>query len=244
MMPHLLVILLNFTVNYLLILATAGLCRIAVQPVKLLFSAAIGAFHVALCLLPVSFLHNTLWHILTILLMGIAAFGKQRIAVGSLLVLFLALESVMSGAGIKATLAGLCAVILLILFLRNRRKTATVPVRLTYAGCELSLTALRDTGNRLCDPVTGAPVMVIGPDAAEKLTGLTPKQLKTPLKTLGFLPGLRLIPYHAVGSTGFLLGLNLPKVQIGSWKGTHMVAFAPEGLSHNEGFEALIGGTI
>lgn len=243
-MPHMLVILLNFTVNYLLILAAAGLCRLSVQSVRLFLSAAVGACHVALCLLPISFLSNTLCHILAILLMGIAAFGKQRTAIGSLLVLFLSMESVMSNTGTKATLAGLCAVILLILFLRSRKKAATVPVHLCYADRELSLTALRDTGNHLCDPVTGAPVMVIGPEAAEKLTGLTPKQLKTPLQTLGHLPGLRLIPYHAVGSAGFLLGLNLPKVQIGSWKGTHMVAFAPEGLSSSEGFEALIGGAI
>ena len=50
------------------------------------------------------------------------------------------------------------------------------------------------------------------------------------------------IDYWIVGGAGFLLGLQLPKVRIGQWQGSHIVAFAPMGLEGNRGYEALIGG--
>lgn len=243
-MPQMLIILLNFTVNYLLILATSGLCCLSVPMPKLLLAAAFGALHAALCLVPgFAFFQSTLMHILTIPIMGLLAFGrKQMTAIGSLTVLYLAVDTILADNGAKETLAGFSMLILLFLLLRKRK--ATVPVHLTYENRNLTLTALRDTGNRLRDPVTGAPVLVIGPKAAEELTGLTQKQLKDPVQAIGKLPGLRLIPYEAVGSSGFLLALRLRQVRIGTWQGSHVVAFAPEGLEAKMGFEALIGGTV
>jgi len=85
---------------------------------------------------------------------------------------------------------------------------------------------------------------VIGADAAQQLTGLTREQLLTPVETIGILPGLRLIPYHSVGSSGFLLALRLRDVKIGSWRGSTLVAFAPERLSMEGAYQALTGGAI
>lgn len=79
-----------------------------------------------------------------------------------------------------------------------------LPVRLSGNGKQLRLTALADTGNELRDPITGQSVLVIGCEAAGQLTGLTRAQLRHPLETLTAapLPGLRLIPYRAVGAEG------------------------------------------
>jgi stage II sporulation protein GA (sporulation sigma-E factor processing peptidase) len=107
------------------------------------------------------------------------------------------------------------------------------------------LTALQDTGNTLRDPITGRQVLVVGADVAQKLTGLTVQQLKKPVENVGLLPGLRLIPYRAVGQeAGLLLALKLPQVKIGTWQGNSLVAFAPEGLSPDGAYQALTGGVL
>lgn len=241
-MPVLLIALLNFTVNDLLILAAAGLCRQAPSLKRSLLAAGFGAAHILLCLLPgLGFLKHTLWHILTIPFMGYIAFGTNCCGIGTLLVLHLGVDAVLANRGLQGTLAGLCTLLLLWLLLR-KHQPGKIPVLLQYRDKALSLTALWDTGNCLRDPITGGPVLVIGPKAAEKLTGLTSEQLCDPIATMGALPGLRLIPYKTVGGAGFLLGLQLPKVRIGQWQGSHIVAFAPMGLEGNRGYEALIGG--
>ena len=103
--------------------------------------------------------------------------------------------------------------------------------------------SVEDTGNLLRDPITGRQVLVVGGDVALELTGLTQEQLRSPVESIGALPGLRLIPYRNVGnSSGFLLALRLQNVKIGKWKGSTLVAFAPEGLSSEGAYQALTGG--
>ena len=73
--------------------------------------------------------------------------------------------------------------------------------------------------------------------------GLTQEQLRTPAKSIFFLPGGRLIPYKTITDPGgLLLALPVPEVRIGSWKGNCLVAFAPEGLGNGTDYEALTGG--
>ena len=117
-----------------------------------------------------------------------------------------------------------------------------IPVELTYGAQTVRLTALRDTGNSLRDPITGKPVLIVGADIAEKLTGLSPAALRDPVRTMGSLPGLRLIPYRTVGNTGFLLALRIPSVKIGNRQGSALVAFSPHILG--SGYQALTGGTV
>lgn len=240
----LLAVMLNVTVNYLLILGAGGLCGQTPALGRALLGGVIGAIHGALCFIPgLGFLGHSAWRLVSVALMGLAAFGCKQLRLQAvLLALCLGLDGVVMHRDIRGTLAGLCAAVLIGFLLRGKKEGTFVPVRLHYGQKELELLALRDTGNRLIDPITGGSVLVIGAQAAEKLTGLTVGQLKDPLHTMGQLPGLRLIPYNAVGSRGFLLGLRLPKVKIGNWQGSQVVAFAPAGLEGN--VQALIGGTI
>ena len=129
---------------------------------------------------------------------------------------------------------------------RNRiGGTNYIPVVLSYGTKQLHLTALQDTGNTLRDPITGRQVLVVGADAAGELTGLTREQLRQPVEFVDALPGLRLIPYRSVGSEGnFLLAMRLQNVKIGSWQGSSLVAFAPEGLSSEGAYQALTGGVL
>ena len=57
------------------------------------------------------------------------------------------------------------------------------------------------------------------------------------------LPGLRLIPYRAIGvAGGLLLAVRLEGVRIGNKNADTLVAFAPEGLGGNGTYRALTGG--
>ena len=122
-----------------------------------------------------------------------------------------------------------------------------VPVELTYGEKTVSIVALRDSGNTLRDPVSGEQVLVVSGEVAEKLTGLTQEQLRAPLKTLMCrpVPGLRLIPYRAVGQAGdMLLAMRFDGVKIGSRMQSAVVAFAAEGLGRGDVYQALTGGVI
>ena len=111
----------------------------------------------------------------------------------------------------------------------------------------MSLVALRDTGNNLRDPVTGESVLVAGADVAEKLLGLSAYQLSHPVETLayGILPGMRLIPYHAVGQPGgIMVAVRFRGAKIGNTYSDPLVAFAPEVLARGEVYQMLTGGAI
>ena len=97
------------------------------------------------------------------------------------------------------------------------------------------------------DPLTGEQVLVAGADVAAELLGLTEEQLQHPVETLarGLMPGLRLVPYRAVGQPGgMLLALRLPGAVIGKRKTDPLVAFAPQELGRGEAYRMLTGGAV
>ena len=119
-----------------------------------------------------------------------------------------------------------------------------VPVILRHNDRSIALTALRDTGNTLRDPISGQPVMVVAGKTGEALFDLTPEDIALPVQGIQNLPGSRLIPFHSIGcESGFLLAMRICDVTIGEWTGSYLVAFAPQGLDTGE-FQALIGGMI
>ena len=198
------------------------------------------------------FLGGYFWYFISIGCISVIAFGLTVSGLyrGALFLLFrLALSGAAQGnhtawwpEAIAA--AGIGAVCMIGIRL-GQRADRYVPVELQYAEKSLSLTALRDSGNTLRDPVTGNSVLVVGADAALKLTGLTRKQLQNPVESMGLLPGLRLVPYRTVGqSGGLLLALQMKHVKIGSWQGSSLVAFAPEGLDEDGHYQALTGGAV
>ena len=121
-----------------------------------------------------------------------------------------------------------------------------LPLVICHGGKRLELIALRDTGNGLRDPVTGEGVVVLDPEPAQLLTGLTPDQLANPMETLCSrpIPGLRLIPYHSVGGSGMLLGMRMEEVRTGCERGAGLVAFAPHSFGKESMYQALTGGAL
>lgn len=248
------VMVLNFLVDFLLLLGTNRLCGHPSKPGRAALAAAVGGIYGGCCLLPgFAFLSNTLWRTVSLGAMAMIAFGISISALrrGTVFVLLsMALGGValgLGGAGFwKLVLSALGVFLLCAAGLRGGvRQDRLVPVELVHKGKRVRLTALRDTGNTLHDPITGKPVLVVGADVAEQLTGLSKSQLQRPAEAVGAIPGLRLIPYRAVGrENGLLLALKISQVRIGRWQGSGLVAFAPEGLCAEGTYQALTGGAV
>jgi stage II sporulation protein GA (sporulation sigma-E factor processing peptidase) len=246
---------LNFLVDYLLLLGTNRVAGYPSGKLRAAGAAALGGLYGGMCLVPgFRFLGNTLWRMVSLGLMGSIAFGLGRGTIRRVVLfvlLSMALGGLSSGLGhggflpLVLSALGLCG--LCTIGFRGKLGAAYLPVELHYKGKTINLTALRDTGNTLRDPLTGEHVLVTGAEVAQKLLGLSKQDLAHPVETMeaGKLAGLRLIPFRAVGrSHGMLLGVRLDAVKVaGQGTGT-LVAFAPEGLGMDGEYQALAGGVL
>ena len=246
------VMAINFLVDFLLLLGTNRLSGFPSHKKRLTAAALLGAVYSGVCLLPdFRFLGNLLWRTVSLGGMGAIAFGLgagalRRCGVFVLMSLALGGLAVCIGRsdlwGLGLALTGLWC-LSRFSFQGPVGCRDYVPMEITHAGQTVKLLALRDTGNTLRDPVTGEQVLVIAPWAACRLTGLTEQQLRTPLETMGAVPGLRLIPYRTVGSSGgMMLAMAFDQVQVGNRRGRALVAFAPEGFGNGSVYQALTGG--
>lgn len=244
------VVFFSFLVNFLLLLGTNRLLMYPGFPLRCALAALFGGAWSGACLIPgFAFLGCWYWRLVG---MGLTAFfafgysGGKRYPLFLLLKLSVEAVAAWMGKGDVVSLA-LGGLVMWSLCRYPMAEQRLIPLTLRYGGNTLRLTALRDTGNTLRDPVSGDPVLVIGPEAAMALTGLTRQQLDSPLETLRQrpIPGLRLIPYKAVGQgSGMLLGTRLEEVRSGGRRLRTVVAFAPEGLGTEEGYQALTGGAV
>ena len=249
------VMILSFAVELLLLLGADRLYGHPAYLSRVFLGAGIGGLYAGLCLLPRFFSLNSFFcRLFVLVLVALIAFGASVSAVrrgAVFLLLNLALDGIASDFSREslwclAVGSAVLAIMCLVGF-RSRGSQAYVPVEIIHAGKHLRMTALRDTGNTLLDPVTGRSVLIVGADAAYDLVGLTRQQLQTPLEAMvsAGVPGLRLIPYHTVGqSTGFMLGLRMQDIKVGNKKGSCLVVFAPEGLNRQGTYQALTGGVI
>lgn len=250
-----LAVLLNFLVDGLLLMGTNRLAGHPPDLRRCALSAAVGAVYAGACLLPgLRFLGNTLWRLVFLGLMGVLAFGPDKSGwkrCGLFVILSMALGGMALGLGKPGfpvlLLGGGCLWLLCGIGFSGPVGREYVPLEIRHLDRVVRLTALRDTGNTLRDPITGEPVLVIGADAARKLTGLTAAELRAPLETLGKgpIPGLRLVPYRAVGQpAGMLLAMRLGDVKLGKRQGSALVAFAPDRIGGSDGYQALTGGVL
>lgn len=249
-----LVAVLNFLVDGLLLLGTNRLCGFPPGIKRCALASAVGSVYAAGCMLPgFGFLGNTFWRLVCLAAMGVIAFGWSISALRRTLVfvlLAMALGGIALGIGggsFAALLLGAVLVWLLCTagFRGGIGQRSFAAVRLSYRGKTMELTALRDTGNTLRDPVSGEAVLVLGADAAKNLVGLDSGMLASPVETLVSrkIPGLRLLPYRTVGQgNGMLLALRLDSVRIDGKPAGTLVAFAPRGLDSEGSYQALAGG--
>ena len=229
-------------VDGLLLFAAGQLLGGKIYLLRLILGSLLGALFAAISI--VKHWDCLWWRLLGLFLMAILTYGCSRDSLLKLLLFCLLhfslgglsgnqtelLHTLLSAAGIgfACMIAG--------------RERSYLPVELNYRGCTLRLTALRDTGNTLRDPVTGRAVLIVDATACEKLTGLGIEALQDPVSAIEKLPGLRLIPYQTIGNSGFLLALSIPDTKIGNQRGSALVAFSPQ--SFGSKYQALTGGNL
>ncbi|MBE6934357.1 MAG: hypothetical protein E7462_04825 [Ruminococcaceae bacterium] len=250
-----LVILLNFLIDWLLLMGANRLTGYPSGWKRTAAAAGVGSVYAGICMLPgCGFLGNIVCRIVVLALMSVVAFGCNLSALrkGTIFVLLsMALGGMAIGLGTgsfpslllsAAGVAFLCAIgVKSPLGIKKYQ-----PVELCWMGNQVKLMALVDTGNTLRDPITGEAVLIVGMDVGMKL-GISREIINDPVSALAAagISGARLIPYRAVGKPGgMMLLIRLEQVRLNGQNISPMVAFAPEEIGRGEGFQALAGGIL
>ena len=131
---------------------------------------------------------------------------------------------------------------------RFRPGERIVPVELALGRRQVTLSALRDTGNRLFDPITGSAVLVADaealapllggappPEAAEDSAALFRQLARDPL----LAPRLGLVPYRAVGGGGVMVTLRPDRVTADGGPVRALAAVSPTPV-RGDGYNAIL----
>lgn len=212
------VFLFNFALDALTIAATIR-HRVRLRPTRILAAAAFGGMSASyLALVGAGGIFRVASALLTAPVMVRVAAGRTGLR--TLLGLSAALISVSAFmAGIMGALSGIsfwasllaCVTSAIVagaaLGLRRRSMdTWEAWIEMSYRGVRVRFRALVDTGNRLTEPLSGLPVMIVSQDEIEEIL---PDDF-CPERALETLPrGFRLVGYGGVGGTGEL-GCFLP----------------------------------
>ena len=240
----------RYLVLFMLLMGTNQLCGAGICVARLLAGALVGVGYGILCMeQELFFLGNRFWYFVFTSLIGLCTFGMTRNSVRPIMI-FVLINLIIDGVTNDQTdilssgfsLLGLC-VLYVVGFWHSGSQL--MPVEITHHGRKMKLTAFRDTGHQLRDPLTGKPVLIVGADVALKLTGLTSRQLKDPVQSVALSKGLRLIPYNTIGQAGALmLAMEVDALRIGKKKYNAIIAFAPENIGQNGYYQALAGGYL
>ena len=266
------VLMLNLLINYTLLRGSARLGACAPRQLRLWLGAALGAVYALLTYIPgFGFLHSFLAKLLTAGLMLSCAFGWKR-STFRLGGIFAFLSLVLCGAvycvhtlqgtpmgsegyllypvsfsALLLTAFAVCLACRMLLPTLQHADKSLLPLSISLKGKTIHLTALRDTGNTLTDPLSGAPVLTVYWKALRPLLpkGLDEAALQSPSEALASHRTLspRLIPYRAVGTKRGLLFAIPCTVSTEHKTQTQLVALSPTPVSDGGAYEALIGGT-
>lgn len=265
------VFVLNFCVNYLLLRATARLGAAYAQKGRCALSAAIGAAYAVAVYLPqCRWLSLFSMKLVVAAVMLMTAFGIKRSTL-RLSAVFAALSLALCGAifavqslqgkpflyqnsllypvsfaSLLLTAFALSLACRLLLPRLTHATDSVVPVTVCLQGKTVQLSALRDSGNTLVDPVSGGSVLTVHWTAAKKLMEetLSAEDFASPatlaLRLQHYAP--RLIPYRAVGVENGLLLAFPCQITMENRTRKGLVAFSPTPLSDGGAYDALTGG--
>lgn len=244
-------LLANFGFEFLLLWATAEITRIQTTRSKLFLGAGIGTIHYFFYLLAsygvipyyglLRFFPMILFVSLVMLFVAFYPLSKTRRII-SLLGYFYGIGFISAGAGIAAgyifatpagprTTLGMLISIALILAIaelgwgvvqkRIFQHIYQIPIEISVAGNTVNLMALVDTGNKLRDPLTKQPVIIVEHQAITNLfsqeTALLFKQIEVgnidiisqEVANSELAVRLRIIPFNTIGKeNGMLIGFR------------------------------------
>lgn len=254
--------LLDFVVDYLLLLLTGKVTGSPLRRWRLVLAAGLGGCYCVLCViarLPV--LSHPVFKLAVAVLLVLLAYGHCRGLLRCILI-FLALSAAFGGGlyalelmtGTPLTLS-LPSILLFsgvaygVLSLAGRKLARHGPAQLRKVTVSLNdrsatLTALVDTGNTLTDPMTGQGVPVAEGTA---LAALLPPQadFRCPAQCFPSLPDparFRLLPYRSVGvDSGLLLAVRVDALEVdGKPCPNRLIALSPTPVSDTGAYQALL----
>ncbi len=130
----------------------------------------------------------------------------------------------------------------------HRVRGELAPLTIWLKGRKVTLTTLRDTGNTLCDPVTGLPVTVCRKEAVLPLFDRETRNILCrftdpgeALRRLGG-PPFCLVPYRAVGGGGLLLAFYPDGSELSGRSEKMIIAITDELGRDERGYSALTQG--
>ncbi len=275
---------LNAVLDFLLLRASARVGGARCRLWRLIAAAALGGLYAAACSWPrLDALRSVPAQLLALCAMAAAAFGVSRRALWQgalLLALGLALGGVLTALalalGARIVLLGgtVCYALdvpslvlasgaafgltaLCFSGLGGHSGGDIVPAQASLGGKSVRFSALRDTGNTLRDPLSGAPVLVadfelvralLPPEAARLVSA---QALRDPAWLLAAMSRacpelrMRLIPYRAVGvQRALLLAVRCDELTLaGEKQSGGLMALSPTDVSDGGAYRALTGGS-
>lgn len=265
----------NGFVDYLLLVVSGNLTGSPLRRGRILLSGCFGGLYATLCLVPGwGFLSGLLWRLVVAVGMCFVAFGGgmglfRKTVVLMLLTaafsgvvlllteLFSAPAALVGGrvyypvsiGSLVLTAGGAYGLISWGLGRLSHQGGDIVPVELLIAQRVIRLTAFRDTGNSLRDPISGVPVMVTDQSILKPwlphVGALTPQILMEELYRIMPDRKPRLIPYKTVGvEHGLLVAIQPESVKIAGKKERVLLGFSPVSVSDGGGYQALLGGKL
>lgn len=220
--------------DFMLLLAADRFCAAAVSWKRLLAAALVGALYSVMYVLLGDMLAGVLMKIAFGAIMLLIAFGGRRdllrcaavfiVCAAAFAGIVLAVSLCCGGFGTKQMIFSFAAAYALMggILRFSAPRGGTVKVTLRHKGRRLAFTALRDTGNSLRDPISGAAVIIAGEETLlpllednvrAALIQSRGQQAEKRLERLWAVElghGFRLLPYSALGvENGLLLAFRV-----------------------------------
>lgn len=264
---------LNAIIDYFLLLCSARVAGAVLHRWRLGLAAVLGGFWAVASVLPgFEFLSFAPMKLVPAVFMALIAFGGER-KLWRCLVIFLAVSAAFGGAVWAASmLAGtgmyggrvylpvstrvlvlsfaLCYAGVSLVFRRigKRAEREILPLAVTLRGKNVTLRALRDTGNGLYDPVSGRAVAVAELGAISPLLGgfeCTGNDAAALCETLCKLSGLEgrvtLVPYSALGTGhGLLAAIRPDSAAVSGKEADILIGISPAALSQDGDIDAIL----
>ncbi len=253
----------NVLADDLLLLAAGRLTGSPLRRGRIFLAAVIGGVYAAAAAVPALSLLQAWWlKLLTAALMVGVAFGRKPLFLRRYL-LFLLVSAAFAGVeialfGFAGSADGVspfsvllflgsfafCWLLLGVVFRGSAAPLAKgelTALAVTRGGRQISLTALRDSGCSLSDPLRGSPVAVVERSALAELFSPEERQALKRQESTAALP-LTFLPFQSVGGSGVLAAFRADRVTVnGKTYGDALVAIHPGSLG-GETFRALWGG--
>lgn len=257
--------ILNLIIDYLLCLSAARVCGVYLRRWRYLLASVLGAaYSVAVFLPGCAFLQSPAIKLAAGILMGLVAYGCEKLLLRCILV-FLCVSAAFGGTVWAISMAAgvtmlpvsfrvlvfsfaLCYAALRIVFDRRAKNAgrAKLDVEMSLAGGHARFFALRDTGNELFDPITGAGVMTVSCDImSTALPAVKDLFTQDAVYIIQNLPQelagrFRLIPYNSLGGSGLMPVFRPDELMIDGIAVTDvLVAVSPKPIG-GDGYDAII----